>query len=134
MNIIDTSHIFAELPLLVGFTIMAIVLIYSNLVWVCRAKRLEGILRELILLNKGQQYSILAYKTIYSLLRLPPICTESQVKDIHLQMIEMLESTEISKLEWLRLKRLIAQLSYVLQLAFQSIKSRVKRKGEGEDK
>ena len=123
----DTSHILPELPYLISLTILSILLVLSTLIGVCRAKRLREILRQILLLLKDQPLPNHLYKAIYHQLHLPLQYREDQVINNHWQMIEMLESQDLSYIEWLRLKRLVERLSYVLPWAFQSIISKVKR-------
>ena len=114
MGIIDTNYIISELPHLIALTLLSIILVCSTLIWVYRAKRLREILRQILLLRKDQPLPNHLYKAIYHQLHLPLQYRENQVINNPWQMIEMLESQDLSYIEWLRLKRLVERLSYVL--------------------
>jgi len=118
---INTSHIITELPYLISFTLISILLVFAMFLSEYRASRLKETLRKIILLYKDQPLPNQLSRAIYHQLRLPLKYKGNQVMDNHLRMIEMLEQQTIASLEWLRLKQLIVQLFYALRLAFARI-------------
>lgn len=116
-----SERIMENLPYLIMITVLVLTLFFSTLKWVCLTRQLQETLVQILLLHKDRYLPTQLYRAIYRQLHLPLKYIETQGMGNHWQMIEMLESQGIAKLEMLRLKQLAGRLSYALRLAFASI-------------
>lgn len=118
---INTNYILAELPHLIVLTLLSIVLVYTTLLWVSRAKRLRETLQQMLVISKHQHHPDQPNTAKYCQLCQLQRCIENLVKDNHLQIKLLQIRQEQPKVTQLPQKRLSQWLSYVLQQAFQFI-------------